>query len=357
MDRPALHPIIEQDVEGIVDRVGAALDGLEGRTVLITGALGLLPSYLAETVAQLNEHRFHTPCRLIGIVRRLPDRFHPHFPLVNRPGIELLEGDARNVPADLDPIDYMVLAATKGSPTHYLADPIGTLQLNGSGLEKWLEAAARMQCRGVLYFSSGEIYGTPDPDAVPTPETYAGRIDPADPRSVYAESKRFGEALCLAYARMRGVPVKIVRPFQVFGPGIAPDDGRAMPDFLWAAAKGKPIVLRSAGKALRTFMYVADATTAFWQVLFKGRPKSVYNVGTSSPEVTILELAKTITRLADNECEVRVDDANTSAGAGSPQRTCPDVSRLESDFGFQPAYSLDDLISRTLAWLKSDGLP
>ena len=344
------HAVVEEDLREIVSRVGPALDALSGRSLVVTGGTGLLGAYFTETVAWLNETRFATPCRLTAVVRRLPSETGPLSHLPRCPGIRFVAGDARAVPAEIDGADFLVLAATKGSPRHYLSDPIGTLELNGAGLGRWLELASRVGSRAVLYFSSGEVYGTPDPEAVPTPETYVGRVDPAAPRSVYAEAKRYGEALALAYHRQRGVPVKIVRPFQVFGPGVRADDGRALPDFLAAAAAGRAPELRSAGTASRTFLYVSDATVAFWQALLLGAPGSVYNVGSPGPEMTIRAAAERVAALAANGCTVAV--AADAEESGAPARAVPDVGRLGREFGFAPRHGFDDLVARSLRWLR-----
>jgi len=352
------HRIIEEDMAFIADRLHHKLGVLEGSSIVITGALGMLPSYLADTIGWLNENRFSVPCKLTAIVRKKPGPDHAFVHLLHAPGVNIMEGDARTVPPALAGADYMVLAATKGSPAHYLADPVGTMQLNGSGLEHWLELARSMNSRAVLYFSSGEIYGTPDPAAIPTPEEYVGRFDNTSPRAVYGESKRYGETLCLSYERQHGVPVKIVRPFQVFGPGVMAGDGRAMADFLHSAAAGRTIELKSAGQARRTFMYIADATVAFWNVLLGGAPGSIYNVGTTGPEVTILELAEKTASIAGGSAGVAVaTNGENAAGTGSPERTCPDITRLEHDFDFKPEFSLEDLIERTIEWIRSSGSP
>jgi UDP-glucuronate decarboxylase len=344
------HPIVAQDLRDIESRLDGVLAVLEGRSVVITGATGMVAAYLSDTIAHLNEVRFRRPCRLAAVVRSLPAPNGPLGHLLSAPGVRFLVHDARTPPREIEEADFLVLAACKGSPRHYLADPIGTLELNGGGLGLWLELARRLKSEAVLYFSSGEIYGTPGPDAVPTPETYAGRIDPVAPRSVYAEGKRYGETLALAYQRHHGVPVKIVRPFQVFGPGLRNDDGRALPDFLCAAAERRPLVLRSSGAALRTFMYIADATVAFWQVLIQGRPGCVYNVGSPGPELTIRATAERIAAIAGPGC--RVEIATVAETSDAPARAIPDISRLENDFGFAPRYGFDELVDRTLRWLR-----
>jgi UDP-glucuronate decarboxylase len=343
--------IVQEDMAAIAGRMGDALDRLQGRSLVVTGAGGMLARYLVETVAWCNRHRFDEPCRVTAVVRRaasVPADWQ------GATGVQVVEHDARYAARFLGSAEYLVLAATKASPVDYMREPVETMELNGAGLGEWLRLAAELGSRSVLYFSSGEIYGTPE--VAPTPETYVGRVDPLSPRAVYAESKRYGETLCLAWQRSLGVPVKIVRPFQVFGPGLRAEDGRAFGSFLAAAAAGRPLIIESTGTARRTFLYLADATVAFWKVLLEGAPGSVYNVGSPEPEVSILELAQRIAAAAGGS-EVRVRGQAGNAVPGSPERTCPDISRLRADFGFAIDYSLDDLIARTLEWMRCHDQP
>ncbi|MEZ5356976.1 MAG: NAD-dependent epimerase/dehydratase family protein [Bryobacteraceae bacterium] len=326
----------------IVERAGPALDRLDGASLVITGAGGMLARYMVETVAYCNRERFRSPCRLTAVVRRTPSD------AIEAPGVEYRIHDARRAFEEAADGGYLVLAATRGAPSGYMAEPVETLELNGPGVFAWLEWAHRSRCQSVLYFSSGEIYGSAETNSGGTPEDYAGRLDPALARSVYAESKRYGEAVCMALHRSHGLPVRVVRPFQVFGPGIRDSDTRAMSSFLREAAAGRPIRLQSAGQALRTYLYIADAAVAFWKVLLEGAPGRAYNVGAPGPEVTVLDLAQRIR--ARTGCQLEVGGAASDA----PARTCPDISRISNELGFAPRYGLDELIDRTLIWMNEE---
>jgi nucleoside-diphosphate-sugar epimerase len=345
------HPIIEEDLVWLTSQLGDALYALEGSSCVITGATGLLGTYLLETVVWANAYLFANPCRVYAVVRRkpLPTGIHAH--LLNEPSLNFIECDARQVPPILQEADFLIFAATKGSPRYYLQEPIETMELNGSGLSQWLSFACRVSSKSVLYISSGEIYGI-QPSVIPTPENYAGAIDPVHPRSIYAESKRYGEALSLAYWREHTLPVKLVRPFQVFGPGIQPKDGRAFADFLSAAALGQPIVMNSSGLAKRTFLYIADAVFAFWLVLLRGSAGSVYNVGRSDGEISIRALAERIIAVTQSKSPLMIPVDPSANNFGSPVQTCPDIRRIQHELGFQPNFSLDQMILRTYRWFS-----
>ena len=145
----------------------------------------------------------------------------------------------------------------------------------------------------MLFYSSSEIYGDPTPENIPTPETYRGNVSCTGPRACYDESKRYGETLCVNFARQHGVPIKVARPFNNYGPGLKITDGRVIPDFARDILAGRDIVMLSDGSAQRTFCYVADAVAGYYKILVKGRPGEAYNVGVETPEISMAELAGT----------------------------------------------------------------
>jgi CDP-4-dehydro-6-deoxyglucose reductase, E1 len=348
----AAEGALAPEIWRIRERLADVAELLAGRRVAVTGGTGLLGSYLCRALLALHPDGHPSPCRVVSVARHAPGEESLLYPVLGHPRLDHVCADAREVPAEAMDFDYLVFGATLGSPAGYLAEPTSTLSVNAEGLRAWLDHAASRGVRGVLYLSSGEIYGSPEPEHVPTPESYAGRMDPCQPRSVYAEAKRFGEALALAYVREKSLPVSIVRPFQVFGPGIRAGDGRALADFVVAAARGETIVLRSAGAARRTFCAVEDATCAFLRVLLQAQPGSVYNVGAEGPKLSILELAERIgaRRRALDGAEINVEVGDPAADPGSPDLTCPSVRAIERDLGWVPERSLDDLLDTAIAW-------
>ena len=143
----------------------------------------------------------------------------------------------------------------------------------------------------MLFYSSSEIYGDPTPGDIPTPETYRGSVSCTGPRACYDESKRYGETLCVNFARQHGVPIKVARPFNNYGPGLKITDKRVIPDFARDILSGRDIVMLSDGSAKRTFCYVADAVAGYYKILVNGRPGEAYNVGVETPEISMTQLA------------------------------------------------------------------
>jgi nucleoside-diphosphate-sugar epimerase len=205
----------------------------------------------------------------------------------------------------------------------------------------------------LLYISSGEIYGSPEDSCVPTPETYQAALDPTSERACYTEGKRFAEALALAYQRERGLRVTISRPIHVYGPGLLPDDGRVICDFVAKAARGEAIRLLSDGTPSRAFCYLTDATRLHLQMLLQGNSGLVCNVGRQAPEISIRELAGTVARCIK---AVPVEFAAADYTKGSPQRSCPSMATAERLFAYAPGVSLEEGLVRLARHWERQGL-
>jgi nucleoside-diphosphate-sugar epimerase len=184
---------------------------------------------------------------------------------------------------------------------------------------------------------------------MPLNETGYGYLDPMNLRACYAESKRMAENMCVAWSHQHGVPVKIVRPFHTYGPGMRLDDGRVFADFVSDIVHRRDITLTSDGSAKRVFCYLADATAGFFTVLLKGRDREAYNIGNDREEVSILHLAQTLAGLFP-ERGISVRHGSAAGGAYMPSpvsRSCPDISKARA-LGWEPRYSIRDGFERTI---------
>src|SRR6516164_9539290 len=170
--------------------------------------------------------------------------------------------------------------------------------LSASRSQNLLNLARQNRVKGMLYLSTSEVYGDPDPAFIPTPEIYRGYVSATGPRACYDESKRLAETLCVTYLRLYNAPVKIARPFNVYGPGQPLADGRIMPDLIRAALARDRVVLFSDGRATRAFCYVTDAVHAMWHVLLSAGRGEIFNVGNDEREISIAELAQEMRAVA-----------------------------------------------------------
>jgi nucleoside-diphosphate-sugar epimerase len=248
------------------------------------------------------------------------------------------------------PVDYIIHAASQASPKYYGQDPVGTLSANVFGTHHLLRLAREKRSRGFLFFSSAEVYGEVNPRQIPCPESVYGSVDPMQVRSCYAESKRLGETLCVAWAHQHGVPARIVRPFHTYGPGMALDDGRVFSDFVADVAAGRDIIMRSDGTAVRAYCYLADAVAGYFTVLLKGQNGQAYNVGNNRAEASVLELAKRLVALYPEKNLKVIQVAEPPRPgylASKVSRVSPDTTKIEA-LGWRPVHSLESGFRRTI---------
>ena len=341
--------IAREDVSRIVEALGDGLRPMSGSTLLVTGSNGFLCGYFLDAIAHANDVLLEKPCRVIAM-----DNFQTGLPerlehLRDREEIEFVQQDV-SLPVQVSrPIDWIIHGASIASPTAYRRMPLETIDVNVNGTRQLLELARR-GARSMLYLSTSEIYGDPDPASIPTSEEYRGSVSCTGPRACYDESKRLAETLCTTYHRLYGVPVKIVRPFNVYGPGQRLDDGRIIPDLMAAALKGQPLVLYSSGHDTRAFCYVTDAIIAMWRVLLSDADGEVFNVGNGDEETTILDLAERMRQAAGPpmlDIELAASEEPDYL-TDSPKRRCPDVSKLRARFEWEPQVPVADGLRRTL---------
>ena len=343
--------IIERDVAEIVGRLEARLDRLSGATILVTGASGMFGGYLADVAASLNPLGvLRAPCTVYLATRETPRAGGRLGHLLGRTDVRFIVGEhlvAGDLPARAD---FVLHAASPASPKTYLADPVGTLDANSRYLRILLELAREGGAHGFLCISSSEIYGDPPDDAIPTAETYVGRVDPGSPRSCYVEGKRFGEALCMAFHRQHDLPVSIIRPFHVHGPGLRLDDGRIVADLIRAGLEGRAFTLSSDGTATRCYGYVSDAAAGAYAALLGDLPGEAFNIGVDEPETSILELASVVAELLGTPPPQPSATPPPAHLANAPRRSRPDLTKARTLLGYSPRVTLREGLGRTIAW-------
>lgn len=214
-----MNKIIQEDLEYIINS-GLPWDMLKRATVLISGANGFLPAYMVETLLYLNDKK-NTKIKVTGIVRnreKALNRFSHHK---NRKDLEFVVQDVCAPVIIEERIDYIIHAASQASPKYFGIDPVGTLNANVIGTANLLKLARDKKVKCFLFFSSGEVYGSVREDQIPIKEDCYGYVAPTDIRACYAESKRMGETMCVAWHEQFNVPAKIIRPFHTYGPGMS----------------------------------------------------------------------------------------------------------------------------------------
>lgn len=313
------------------------------RHTLITGAAGFLGGAIARELLARGE-------RVTALVRNEARARQRLADIADR--LEFLEWDLNRIAVPVLPtgITHVIHAASQASPRFYGTDPVGTALPNAVGTAALLQAATQAQVQGFLFVSSSEVYGAASSDQ-PLRETDLGPLDPATPRACYAESKRLGETLCVAWHAQHGLPTFIVRPFHTYGPGLTRDDGRVFADFAYAVAEGRPIVMTSDGSARRAFCYASDAVEGILTVLAKGQPATPYNLANPAAELSVRELAELLVSLYPGSELIQ----RPPPGGYLPSpfnRLIPDISRLQA-LGWQPTIGAADGFRRFIDHLRA----
>jgi dTDP-glucose 4,6-dehydratase len=303
--------------------------------VLVTGAAGFLGSHLTDRLlgeghSVIGVDNLSTgDLKNIGHLSREP-RFHFEQHDICQP----FGPDFSPVP-----VDYVFNMASPASPPEYLRLGIETLRVGSVGTENTLELAARHGA-GYLHASTSECYG--DPLQHPQTEEYWGHVNPVGPRSVYDESKRYAEALVMAYHRYRGVNTHLVRIFNTYGPRLHPSDGRVISNFLMQALRGEPLTVYGDGNQTRSFCYVDDLIEGIL-LLSKSNEHLPVNIG-SPIEFTILECARAVLDVTGSKSELRFEPLPQD----DPTRRRPDITKARTMLGWEPHVSLTEGLQKSL---------
>jgi len=236
------------------------------------------------------------------------------------------------------PVDAVLHFASPASPPDYLKMPIQTMKVGALGTHNALGLALAKKAKFLLA-STSECYG--DPEVSPQPESYWGRVNPIGPRGVYDESKRFAEALTMAYHRYHGVNTRIVRIFNTYGPRMRLNDGRALPNFLYQALTGEPLTVYGDGKQTRSFCYVSDLLDGIYRLLESDEHDPV-NIG-NPHEITILEFADRVRALVGSK-EAMVFHPLPQ---DDPKQRCPDITKARQVLKWEPKVNLEEGLKRT----------
>lgn len=344
--------MLEQDIAEIADGLRDVKSLLEGKTLLITGGRGFLGRYFTAALARLNETVMEKPVRMI-VLDNLITAGRDGSRIEKVPNVEFIQHDIVQ-PLELPQApDYILHAAGIASPFYYRAYPLETLEVATAGTKRMLELANKCRSR-IIFFSSSEIYGDPDPRAVPIQESYRGNVSCQGPRACYDESKRLGETLCYIYHERHGVSVSTVRPFNVYGPGMQESDYRVLPNFASRIKAGLPLHIYGNGNQTRTFCYISDAIVGFIRALVKGVPGEAYNIGNPEPEVSMLQLAQIIEKVLGRKIAYDLATYPDSYPADEPQRRCPDIRKARLQLGYEPKVTIEEGLRRFLTW--TDGV-
>ncbi len=344
------HSVIEKDIKEIISVIRTDLRLLEGKNILITGASGMLASYLVYTLIYANEHIFKKEVQLYLVIRKKTT------PFGSKKYIHYLHKDIAKDKLGVKNLHYIIHAASRAAPKIYTRNRLDTLNTNILGLYNVLSLVDK-NTRSILFFSSGEVYGEPK-TATPIAENYRGTTDHLNQRSCYVEGKRISETICMNYFWEKNYPIKIARIFHTFGPGLNLNDGRVFSDFIKDGLDRKDIEIKGDKNLVRPLLYIKDATIMFFKILLLGKNGEVYNVSNDENTISVGELAKIVCEVFNNSGEkklkVKLNRQDNRYYRGAVKQILPDISKFKKAFGYTPAVSVSEAFTKTISYLLSD---
>lgn len=330
--------IFENDLNTICTASYIDFSQFNGKTVFITGATGLIGFTLVSALLHYGENTDNPP-KVIAFVRN-PEKAKKIYRDAPQKNLNFMVGDVTK-PLNIDkPIDYIIHAASQTSSKAFVSEPVETIQVALNGTINMLELARKKNVRSFVYLSSMEVYGSPETDEKIL-ENHGTNLNTISTRTSYPESKRMCETICAAYYSEYGVPAKVVRLTQTFGPGVTYNDNRVFAEFARCAIEKRNIILHTKGETKRNYLYTADAATAIFAVLLNGKNAEAYNAANEETYCSIFDMAELVAKnCADGEIsvEIKIED--------------------ESKFGYAPVLkmNLDTQKLQSLGWRATKDL-
>lgn len=336
-----ISSILLNEYKGISEIIGASAEKLKWKSVLVTGANGLIASYLIEYLQYLNsEYDYNIQ---IYALSRSTDKLQKRFK--NPDNLIFVQQDLNEGLNISQNFDYIIHAASNAHPAAFSKDPVGTMKTNLLGTMNLLDMIKDTSAK-FLYLSTGEIYGNNVDKAFV--EEDAGLVDTKLVRSCYPESKRAAETLCMAYSEQYGIRTNIARLCYVYGPAITEDNSRADAQFLRNAVKRTDIVMKSEGHQRRTWCYIADAVSGLLYILLNGGKSEVYNIANPNSVASVREYAQIMSEISGVKLKFELPDEIERKGYSKPADSVLDSAKLR-DFGWKPLYDLKTGVYHTLS--------
>lgn len=327
---------------------------LQDKTVLITGASGMIGTFLVDVLMSCNRTRMLN-CTIFAVARNEKNALERFGEYLQSANFKFMAKDINQVAAfeDVTACDFIIHAASNTHPVAYATDPIGTISTNVIGTQHMLEFASKCGCKRFVFTSSVEVYGENRGDVDAFSESYCGYIDCNTLRAGYPESKRVGEALCQAYRKQNGLDVVIPRLSRIYGSTMKMSDTKALSQFIKKGIAKEDIVLKSEGNQFYSYSYVGDAVSGILYCLIYGKSGQAYNLASDDSNITLKELAKIIAEESGVNVVFEIPDEIESAGYSVATKAIMDGSKLQN-IGWKPMYDIEAGIKMTLRILESD---
>ena len=326
-------------------------DVLKGKTILVTGASGMIGTFLIDVLMKRNE-LYQDDINIYALSRnieKLKKKFG-HY----TDHLYMMEQDvAKEFHLKNSPIDYIIHAASNTHPKEYSGDPVGTITTNVFGLYYLLEYMKGHTSSRIIVLSSVEVYGENRGDVTYFDEEYCGYINCNTLRAGYPESKRLSEALLQAYIAQYQVDGVLIRLGRIYGPTVERDDSKAISQFIHKAVSREDIVLKSEGKQKYSYSYVSDAVRAILYCMLKGECGEAYNVSDNASDVTLRNIAEYLAEIAERKVVFELPDESERRGYSTATKALLDSEKIRK-LGWDAKYSMQDGLKRTISILKDE---
>lgn len=325
------------------------IETLNGKTILITGATGMICSCVTELL--LYRNRWCSAGMTILLAGRSRERTQQRFTgFAEGVDYQFVPYDATSTQSLFFEADYVIHGASNASPAVYVKQPVETMMANIVGLNSLLAQAVKTGAKRVLYVSSSEVYGRKEKTGAFLESDY-GCVDILNPRACYPSAKRAAETLCVSYGAEYGMDTVIVRPGHIYGPTITASDDRASAQFTRNAVDGQDIIMKSAGTQLRSYCYTMDCASAILAVLVKGENGNAYNISNKDSVVSIREIAEALAAQAGTRVLFENPSDVEKRGYNLMDNSSLDATKLES-LGWHACFDLQAGVERTLRYLR-----
>lgn len=346
------HEMYREDIEYTAN-LNLPWEKFENTSILITGARGLIGSYLIDVLMYRNKKN-HMNCKIFAVGRNVESAKKSWADYWNDELFCFVQHDI-NEPMDLEnvgKVDYVLHMASNTHPVAYATDPIGTVTANIIGTNNMLQFADQHDAERFAFASSNEIYGENRGDVEVFDEKYCGYIDCNTMRAGYPESKRCGEALCQAYKKQKNLNIVIPRLTRSYGPTMLMSDTKAISQFIRKGIAGEDIVLKSEGTQYYSYTYVADAVSGLLTVLLKGENGEAYNIADGASDIMLKDLAAIIAKYTNHKVVFELPNEVERAGYSKATKARLNGEKLKK-LGWKARYDMKSGLERTLEMLKT----
>lgn len=343
------NELYKEDLRSLLN-IDISLEKLMGSKILITGATGMIGSFIVDLLMHYNEVTNYD-INIFAMSRKkesLAKRFKTHM---RKSNFHIIEHDV-NFPLTCNYVfDYIIHAASNAYPQAFSTDPVGTIMGNIWGTYNLLEYARQNNTRRLLFVSSGEVYGQGTAEINSFEESYNGYVDSTNPRSCYPNGKRAAETLCASFTKQYEIDTVIARPCHTYGPTATLKDNRVSAQFINNILSDNDIVLKSQGLQLRSYCYVADCASAILTILLEGQTGQAYNIANTNSNITIREMAELIAKISGKKVIFDLPDEIEKSGYNPVTQSVLNANKLEG-LGWSAKYNMEKGLVQTIEILE-----